>query len=88
MNQLENAHLTQAETLFFEGNRCMQANNAAGAEECFRRALSLNQNFAEAMTNLGFLREQAGAVVDAEKYYRQALALRPENIQIYLNLGV
>lgn len=66
----------------------MEANNAEGAEECFRHALSLDPDFAEAMTNLGFLREQAGAVTDAENYYRQALALRPENVQIYLNLSV
>jgi Flp pilus assembly protein TadD len=88
MNQQENAHLTLAEALFFEGNRCMEANDAEGAEKCFRRALSLDPNFAEAMTNLGFLREQAGAITEAEQYYRQALALRPENVQNYLNLCV
>ncbi|NMM27597.1 MAG: tetratricopeptide repeat protein [Glaciimonas sp.] len=82
------ANRTQAEVLFFEGNRRMEAKDAEGAEASFKQALSLAPNFSEAMANLGWLREQAGAIAEAETYYRQAIALSPENVQIHLNLGV
>lgn len=82
------ATLSPAETLFFEGNRRLAAGDAAGAEECFRQALALAPDFAEALANLALLRERAGALAEAEACYRQAIALQPESAQIRLNLGV
>ncbi len=82
------ADLTQAETLFFDGNRHMQAGAVDEAEQCFKAALSLDPNFAEALSNLGYLREHAGTFSEAETCYRQAIALQPNSIQTYLNLGV
>jgi hypothetical protein len=54
---------TQAEPLFLEGNRRMQAGDTEGAEECFRQAVALNSDFTEALANLGLMRERAGAVL-------------------------
>jgi Flp pilus assembly protein TadD len=48
--------------MFFEGNRRMEEGDATGAEQCFRQALALCPDFAEALTNLGLLRERAEAL--------------------------
>jgi Flp pilus assembly protein TadD len=82
------AHLTPAETLFFEGNRHMRAGDNDEAERCFRQALTLVPDFSEALANLAMLREQAGAMQEAESCYRRAIALYSGNVQVQLNLGV
>lgn len=79
---------TQAEALFFKASQCMTAGDAEGAEEYFRQALCLEPNFSEALVNLGWLREQAGASAEAEACYRRAIVLSPALVQAYLNLGV
>lgn len=76
-----------AETLFFEGNRCMAAGDDVAAENCFRQALSLNPELGEALANLGLLRERSGAIAEAEECYRRAISLCPASVQNYLNLG-
>ncbi len=43
---------------------------------------------AEVLANLGLLRERTGAVEDAEPFYRRAIAIRPDEVQRYLNLEV
>ncbi|HEV7816681.1 MAG TPA: tetratricopeptide repeat protein [Janthinobacterium sp.] len=82
-----NNFIAQAEALFYDGNRRMDANDDKGAEDYFRLALHLVPNFGEALTNLALLRERAGAADEAETYYRRALELLPWNAGIYLNLG-
>lgn len=77
----------QAQALYAEGNRCLAAGDAAGAEECFLRALALEPAHAGGRANLGYLKESAGALDEAESHYRQALALMPDHAQLYLNLG-
>ena len=66
----------------------MAAADDAGAEAGFRAALARDPNIPEALTNLGLLRERAGAVAEAEQAYRQAIALDPACLQNHLNLGV
>ncbi len=79
----------QAEELFFEGTRLIQTgNHASEAELCFQHALALSPGFAEAITNLGWLRSQAGDVVLAETYYRRAITSNPTLVRAYLLLGV
>ena len=66
----------------------MNAGASEEAERCLRQALELAPDFAEALANLGLLRERAGAVAEAELCYQRAIAIRPGSLQIYLNLGV
>jgi Tfp pilus assembly protein PilF len=77
----------RAEALFFEGNRHLTAGDAVAAESCFREALELEADFAEAHANLALLLDQDGRVEEAEQHYRQAIRLDPECGQSHLNLG-
>ena len=78
----------RAQALFFEGNRLMGAGDAAAAERCYREALGLVPDFAEALANLALLRERAGALDEAEVAYRRVIALDPQGVQNRLNLAV
>ncbi|MBS4098403.1 MAG: tetratricopeptide repeat protein [Sulfuricella sp.] len=84
MSPLDRSH---AETLYFIGNRRMAADDAQGAEACFREALRLAPDFAEAWGNLGFLLARRGVADEAEDGYRRAIALEPNLPQLHLNLG-
>jgi Tfp pilus assembly protein PilF len=77
----------RAEALFFEGNRLMAAGDASAAEACFREAIELAPDFAEAHGNLGLLLDRAGRLDEAEHHYRQSIGLDPDCGQIRLNLG-
>lgn len=84
VTRVERSH---AEELFFEGNRRMAEGDAAGAEICFREALHMAPEFAEACANLGLLLDKQGAADRAEFYYRRSIALDPDHAQTHLNLG-
>ena len=77
----------QAETLFFQGTHSMQAGNAVEAGTCFRKALQLQPEFAEAYANLGLLLDRQGINGEAEFCYRRALELQPASFETHLNLG-
>ncbi|MBI4985659.1 MAG: tetratricopeptide repeat protein [Rhodocyclales bacterium] len=74
-----------AASLFFEGNRHLAAGRTAPAEACFRRALALAPELAEAHANLALLLEEKGEPAQADACYRQAIALNPRQWQIHLN---
>jgi Tfp pilus assembly protein PilF len=76
-----------AEQWFFEGNRHLASGDAAHAEACFRRAVSLSPMLAEAHANLGWLLDEAGERDEAEAFYRRALAINASQLQIHLNYG-
>ncbi len=76
-----------AETWFLEGNRHLAAGDVASAERCYLKALALDPCLAEALANMGWLRDQAGACTAAEIYYRHALDFQPANAEIHLNLA-
>jgi len=78
----------EAEACFFEGNRHMAAGNSDAAAACFRNAIGLAPDFAEAHGNLGLLLDRAGQAADAERHYRLSLAGNPDLGEIHLNLGV
>ncbi len=82
------AQLPEDQALFFAGNQLMGTGDSEGAEQYFHKALALNPTFAEALCNLGLLREQAGAATEAEDCYRQAIAFRPDGVRFHMNLGV
>jgi Tfp pilus assembly protein PilF len=66
----------------------MAAGDIDGAEECYLRALALEPLHGAARANLGYLKEQQGALGEAEFHYLQAIALMPDHVQLYQNLGV
>ncbi|MEA5098570.1 MAG: tetratricopeptide repeat protein [Burkholderiaceae bacterium] len=78
---------TEAEALYFLGNRRMTHGDAAGAEACFREALRIHPEFAEACGNLGLMLERRGVIDDAENCYRRALTLNPKLAELHLNLS-
>jgi Flp pilus assembly protein TadD len=76
-----------AETLFSQGNLCMEAGDVNSAEECFRKAVQIAPDFAEAYANLGLLLDRRGATEAAEAFYWRSLALNPAHSETHLNLG-
>jgi protein O-GlcNAc transferase len=57
------------------------------AADCFRRALSLKPDFAEAHANLGNVLRDEGMFDEAVACYRRALDLAPDSSLIYSNLA-
>ena len=58
------------------------------AENCCRRAIALDGQYAAWHSNLGVVLEAQGRLNDAAASYRAALALSPNEPQIHANLGV
>ncbi|MBF0506839.1 MAG: tetratricopeptide repeat protein [Nitrospirae bacterium] len=83
-----NPESTDAQALFFEGNRCMAAGDDVGAESSFREAVRISPDFAEACSNLGLLLDKRGMTENAEFYYRRSIALNASYSQTHLNFGV
>lgn len=84
MTSQERVH---AEELFFEGNRLLAGGDAPSAEMCFREAVRIAPDFAEAYANLALMLNQRGAADRAEFYYQRSIALDPEHAQTHVNLG-
>jgi Tfp pilus assembly protein PilF len=78
---------TPAQAQFSDANRLMTQGDRAGAETLLRQAIALDPGFGEAIANLGWLREQASDLDEAQLCYQRAVTLRPANLQIRLNLG-
>ena len=83
-----NKERTEAEALFFQGTRCMEAGDVAGAEACFRQAVQIVPDFAEAHANLGLMLDKKLDTDAAEICYRRSIELNPSYSQTHLNLGV
>src|SRR5471032_1093062 len=73
---------------YLDGNHHMAAGDFAAAEDCFLQALALEPMHGAARANLGYLKEQQGALAEAEFHYLQAITLMPDHAQLYQNLGV
>ena len=58
------------------------------ARACFRRALELTPEFAEAHNNLGNALKDQGKLDEAVACFRRALALKPNYAKAHSNLGV
>lgn len=70
------------------GNRFLSAGDAVKAEECFREAIALEPDFAEAHANLGLLLDQKGMSDEAEHHYRHSIHINPDIGNTHMNLGV
>jgi len=79
--------VSKASELFLEGNRHLSEGDNLKAEACFREALRLMPDFAEAHTNLGMLLDQRGMPEEAEHHYLRSLALDPAHGETHMNLG-
>jgi hypothetical protein len=82
-----NKECSEAEALFFQGNRCMEIGEVVSAEACFRQAIQLAPDFAEAYANLGLLLDKRRDTEAAEICYRRSIELNPSYPETHLDLG-
>ena len=66
----------------------METGDVAGAEACFRNAVLITTDFAEAYANLALLSDRQGNADIAEFYYRRSIELNPAYLETHLNFGV
>ncbi len=76
-----------AEMLFFQGTRYMEAGDVTNAEACFKKAVQIAPDFAEAYANLGLLLDRQTVKKAAEVCYRRSIELNPTYSETHLNLG-
>jgi Flp pilus assembly protein TadD len=84
---MSNQKHEEAETLFYQGTRLMESGDDAAAEACFRMAVQMTPEFAEAYANLGLLLEKRHDKDAAETCYRLSIELNSGYSQTHLNLG-
>jgi len=85
---LQSPHNENARFWHLLGNACQKAGHAQDAEHCFRRAVFLQSDFAQAHYHLGLLFHENGHPDEAEESYRTALKHKPDFEQAHTNLGV
>jgi hypothetical protein len=76
-----------AEALYERGNRLLAGGELQLCMDCYRQAVALRPDFAEAHSNLGVALRRAGAVEEAIAAFSRALQLRPDAAEIHNNLG-
>ncbi len=76
-----------ADARFEDGVRLLDTAQPAQALACFRDAIAMAPDFAEAHANIAYLLDQDGDASAAEMHYRRALALEPGLAQTWLNFG-
>lgn len=72
---------------FFAGVELLEKGENGAAERCFREALALVPDLAEAAGNLGYLLDKRGARDEAETWLRRAIELDPDCLEVTLTLG-
>jgi Flp pilus assembly protein TadD len=83
-SDLEEAALVQ----YNLGNAEAAVGNRAQAAVHFAKAIELRPDFAEALNNLGVMRQVDGRLEEATELYRKALTIKPEYAEAHNNLGV
>jgi tetratricopeptide (TPR) repeat protein len=70
-----------------QGNALLGEGKLDEAAKCYRHAIELNPNYAEAYTNLGVISQSKGNLNEAAALYRQAVSLNPDLLPAHLNLS-
>ena len=65
----------------------MKRGELSEAAECFRKALQLEPDYADAHNDLGYLLERQGKLAEATDEYRKAVQEKPDFRQAHFNLG-
>lgn len=76
---------TDAEIKILSGLICLAQENTAEARICFQKALALDPRSVPALVNLANLETTAGEYETAEKHYKRALELSPQNLDAHIN---
>lgn len=76
---------TDAEIKILSGLICLAQENTAEARICFQKALALDPRSVPALVNLANLETAAGEYETAEKHYKRALELSPQNLDAHIN---
>ena len=87
MNPNSALPLREAETLMQQGISHANAGRLGDAQSCFRRAIALCPDFAQAHHNLGVSYAQQGASEEAIACLNRALQLQPNYPEAHFNLG-
>lgn len=66
------------ETLIARARECLEARDLEGADACARSAVGIDPGAPAAFHLLGVIREARSQRLDAQRFYRAALALDPD----------
>jgi tetratricopeptide (TPR) repeat protein len=70
------------------GNALMDQGHPEDAVMCYKRAIALKPDYAEAYSNLGTVLTSQDKFDDAVAFYKRAIALKPDYAEAYSNLGL
>ncbi|RZB29391.1 MAG: hypothetical protein AEth_01208 [Candidatus Argoarchaeum ethanivorans] len=81
-------NLKDAENLFYLGNSYYFKNQAEDGVKCYKEAIRINPDNAEAHYNLGILLKDLKRFDEAEKECREAIRINPDYVEAHNNLGI
>lgn len=81
-------NITQSQEYFKKGVALQDAGSVDEAMECYKEAIKLNPNHAEACYNLAVIFHENGLIDKATYLYLSTIGLKPELVQAYINLGI
>lgn len=80
---LQTSSLSEADSLFLQGELLAQLRRDQEAEEYFKKALKVASNHSATLLSLGIIRLRQEKPAEAKKYVEQALAADPRNSQAH-----
>jgi protein O-GlcNAc transferase len=79
--------MPEYEILKNKGNVHLENDQWEDATVCYRQAIELKPDYAEAYTNLGFVSQAQGNPIEAIALYRKAVMIKPDLLPAHQNLG-
>ena len=80
-------HFSEKEFHTILGNTYMELNQLDSAKIWHLRSLAIDQNYSEALINLGVVHRKSGEFQEALKCYKRANIINPENAELHTSLG-